>query len=232
MAIVRIRKWIASSPEDFILSTIYTRMDQSPINQNFDLNNWGQISITAWKSITKLVIFQSFVAKCCKMRIKFHCEVCNFQSFCMMTHGSGNYFPFVIQNDWKLKISQGYIICILQHFATKLWNIANFATLFQAVMKILSWRVSYQHYQDELNFDGIEFPVTIDKIGKFERQNNISVEYVWFGRCTLPIYLTKEHFHTHVNRLLFSQGTTRHYSLTKDLNKLLYDQNGRKCRMH
>jgi hypothetical protein len=25
--------------------------------------------ITAWKSITKLVIFQSFVAKCCKMRI-------------------------------------------------------------------------------------------------------------------------------------------------------------------
>jgi hypothetical protein len=24
--------------------------------------------ITAWKSITKLVIFQSFVAKCCKMR--------------------------------------------------------------------------------------------------------------------------------------------------------------------
>jgi hypothetical protein len=31
-----------------------------------------------------------------------------------------------------------YIIRILQHFATKLWNIANFVILFQAVMKILS----------------------------------------------------------------------------------------------
>jgi hypothetical protein len=37
--------------------------------------------ITAWKSITKLVIFQSFVAKCGKIRIIYPCEVCNFQSF-------------------------------------------------------------------------------------------------------------------------------------------------------
>jgi hypothetical protein len=47
-------------------------------------------------------------------------------------------FPFVIQNNWKLQISQGYIIRILQHFATKLWNITNFVMLFQAVMKFLS----------------------------------------------------------------------------------------------
>ena len=38
----------------------------------------------------------------------------------------------------KRKISQGYIIRILQHFATKLWNITNFVMLFQAVMKFLS----------------------------------------------------------------------------------------------
>jgi hypothetical protein len=37
-------------------------MDHSPINQNFDLNKSRQNSIIAWKSITKLVIFQSFVA--------------------------------------------------------------------------------------------------------------------------------------------------------------------------
>jgi valyl-tRNA synthetase len=34
-----------------------------------------------------------------------------------------------------LQTSQGYIIRILQHFATKLWNITNFVMLFQAVMK-------------------------------------------------------------------------------------------------
>ena len=33
--------------------------------------------------------------------------------------------------------SQGYIICILQHFAMTLWNITNFVMLFQAVIKFL-----------------------------------------------------------------------------------------------
>ena len=33
-----------------------------------------------------------------------------------------------------MQTSQGYIIRILQHFATKLWNITNFVMLFQAVM--------------------------------------------------------------------------------------------------
>jgi hypothetical protein len=34
-----------------------------------------------------------------------------------------------------LQTSQGYIIRILQHFATKLWNITNFVMLFQAMME-------------------------------------------------------------------------------------------------
>jgi hypothetical protein len=38
----------------------------------------------------------------------------------------------------KRQTSQGYIIRILQHFATKLRNITNFVMLFQAVMKYLS----------------------------------------------------------------------------------------------
>ena len=38
----------------------------------------------------------------------------------------------------KRQTSQGYIICILQHFATKLRNITNFVMLFQAVIKFCS----------------------------------------------------------------------------------------------
>ena len=38
----------------------------------------------------------------------------------------------------KRQTSQGYIIRILQHFATKLWNITNIVMLFQAVIKVLS----------------------------------------------------------------------------------------------
>jgi hypothetical protein len=47
-------------------------------------------------------------------------------------------FPRVMQNAEKRKTSQGYIIRILQHFATKLWNITNCVMLFQAVMRFLS----------------------------------------------------------------------------------------------
>jgi hypothetical protein len=43
-----------------------------------------------------------------------------------------------------LQTSQGYIIRILQHFATKLWNITNFVMLFQAVMKFLSRLVDFK----------------------------------------------------------------------------------------
>ncbi|XP_028417042.1 uncharacterized protein LOC114541307 [Dendronephthya gigantea] len=90
----------------------------------------------------------------------------------------------------------------------------------------------YQQFQDELDLAGIEFPVTVDKIGKFERQNHISVNVFGFEDVLFPIYITKEHFDTHVNLLLYSQGTTRHYCLIKDLNKLLYSQNRRKTRMY
>ena len=38
----------------------------------------------------------------------------------------------------------------------------------------------YKQFQDKLDIGGIEFPVTIDKIGKFERQNNISVNVFGF----------------------------------------------------
>jgi hypothetical protein len=43
-----------------------------------------------------------------------------------------------------LQTSQGYIIRILQHFATKLWNLTNFVMLFQAVMKYLSRLVEFK----------------------------------------------------------------------------------------
>ena len=62
----------------------------------------------------------------------------------------------------------------------------------------------YRQFQDELDFSGIEFPVTVDQIGKFERQNNISVNVFGFEDVLFPLYITKEHFSTHVNLLLHS----------------------------
>jgi hypothetical protein len=42
------------------------------------------------------------------------------------------------------KLRKADIIRILEHFATKLWNITNFVKLFQAVMKFLSRLVEFK----------------------------------------------------------------------------------------
>ena len=44
----------------------------------------------------------------------------------------------------------------------------------------------YQQFQDELDFSGIEFPVTVDKIDKFECQNKISVNVFGFDDVSFP----------------------------------------------
>jgi hypothetical protein len=53
----------------------------------------------------------------------------------------------------KRQTSQGYIIRILQHFATKFRNITNFVMLFQAVMKFLSRLRSKFHSKGERSID-------------------------------------------------------------------------------
>ena len=50
-------------------------------------------------------------------------------------------------------------------------------------------RVSkYQEYERELNMSGIQYPVDVKDIGKFEHQNNISVNaYALFHRHRNPL---------------------------------------------
>ena len=90
----------------------------------------------------------------------------------------------------------------------------------------------YQPYKDELNFDGIEFCVTIDKFEKYERQNNISANVFGFEDVLLPVHITKQRFDTHVDLLLYSRDSARHYCLITDLNKLLYFQNKHQAHMY
>ena len=84
------------------------------------------------------------------------------------------------------------------------------------ILLLNMWITSVSEFQDGL---GIEFPVSIDKIRKFECQNNISVNVFGFEDVLFPLYITKEHCDTYVNILLYTQGTTRHCCLIKDLNK-------------
>jgi hypothetical protein len=44
-------------------------------------------------------------------------------------------FPFVLRGGWVLQVSRGCVVRILQNFAAKLWNVADFVVLFRAVVK-------------------------------------------------------------------------------------------------
>ena len=69
-------------------------------------------------------------------------------------------------------------------------------------------RVSaYVSYKDELNFEGIELPVDPRKIGKFEKQNDVSVNVYYLKKKEkifdiLPRHLTSYKKEKHVNLLL------------------------------
>ena len=94
-------------------------------------------------------------------------------------------------------------------------------------------RVQHYHpFTDELNFQNIEFPVRVDKIPSFEKQNCISINvFGWEEGELFPLHITNQRFDRHVNLLLFSQDSKRHYCLIKNLNSLLYHLNKRKTRM-
>ncbi len=86
----------------------------------------------------------------------------------------------------------------------------------------------YKTYENELNFKGINFPVEIKSIAKFEKQNpDISVNcFISESETELkiyPKYVTKEKGRKHhVNLLCISNDQNSHYVLIKDFSKLMF----------
>lgn len=94
----------------------------------------------------------------------------------------------------------------------------------------------YIKYQDELDFTGMSFPITLDAIPKFEQLNNISVNVYGLdkkfhnGITTYqvigPLYYTSCKLQVHVNLLLINDDTRRvsHYLWIKNLSRLVSQQ--------
>jgi len=97
-------------------------------------------------------------------------------------------------------------------------------------------RVSkYRQYENELIMDGIEYPVKIRDIDRFERLNgNISVSVFGLDEETVfPMRITrKQNALHHVELLYISKDEVSHYVLIKDMSRLITMQlsshNGRK----
>ena len=87
-------------------------------------------------------------------------------------------------------------------------------------------RVSkYIPYVDELNMEGIEYPVCFSDIPKFVKQNNISVQVIGYKKETyFPAYQTYPGLEKHVSLLLFEKDGQSHYCLIRNVDRMLSSQ--------
>jgi hypothetical protein len=86
-------------------------------------------------------------------------------------------------------------------------------------------RVSnYIPHADKLDFTGIDFPVQMKDISKFENQNDITVNVFGYEKGNIyPIHLTKKRFVRHVDLLVISNGNKSHFCWIKNFNRLMND---------
>ena len=86
---------------------------------------------------------------------------------------------------------------------------------------------------NELNYDGIAFPVSQKHYNKVEKQNNIRINVFGYeNRQPFPIHISKETFEDQMNILLITEDEKKHYVLIKDFNAFMYNQSKHKERKH
>ncbi|XP_018359725.1 PREDICTED: uncharacterized protein LOC108758974, partial [Trachymyrmex cornetzi] len=96
---------------------------------------------------------------------------------------------------------------------------------------------SYPHYLSVLNLTGIEFPMKLKNIPKFERLNDVSINvYGIENKEILPLRLTDDKKEKHVN-LLYLQNphndSLGHFMWIKNLSRLVRSQvTGKKNRIY
>ena len=74
-----------------------------------------------------------------------------------------------------------------------------------------------KEYIKNLNYSGIEFPVTIKQYNKIEKQNNININVVSFCNYKIfPIYSSQERNKDELNLLLLTKTAGKHYILIKE----------------
>ena len=85
----------------------------------------------------------------------------------------------------------------------------------------------------ELNYEGIEFPVSQKQCNKIETQNSIRINVFGYEKeQPFPIHISKEKFEDQMNLLLITEDEKKHYVLIKDFNTFTYNQTKHKNRKH
>ena len=86
---------------------------------------------------------------------------------------------------------------------------------------------------NEMNYEGIEFPVSQKHYNKVEKQNSIRINVFGYeDGQPFPINISKETFEDQMNLLLITKDKKKHYVLIKDFNAFMCNQSKHKERKH
>ena len=92
---------------------------------------------------------------------------------------------------------------------------------------------SDKEYVKNLDYSGIEFPVTTKQYNKIEKQNEININVFGYeNKQTYPIYVSKEKYDNQMNSLLITENENKHYVLIKDFNSFMFNKTKHKERKH
>ena len=78
---------------------------------------------------------------------------------------------------------------------------------------------------DNYDWSGLEFPVSIKDIGKFENRNNILVNILAVEDRDIYIHRKGLRVGREINLLMVSEDGIRHYTAIKSLSRLLSSNN-------
>ena len=85
----------------------------------------------------------------------------------------------------------------------------------------------------ELNYKGIEFPVSQKQHNKIKKQNSIRINVFGYEKGQpFPIHISKEEFENQMSLLLITKNERKHYVLIKDFNSFMFNQSKHKNRKH
>ena len=88
-------------------------------------------------------------------------------------------------------------------------------------------------YVKNLDYSGIQFPVSKKQYHRIEKQNKININvFCYKDKEPYPIYLSKEKYEDHMELLLITKDENSHYVLIKDFNKFKYNQTKHKEKKH
>lgn len=80
---------------------------------------------------------------------------------------------------------------------------------------------------DQLNYERVEFPVSVKDYAKIEAQNNINVKNInvfgYENKEFYLIYVSKQKNDNMLNLLLITEGEKTHYVLIKDFHRSLFN---------